>query len=171
MTARPAPNVLWPALIIGALALHVVASLVTVWIATSNPSYAVEEDYYRKALAWDATRAQERRNAELGWQLDAEVTSAAETGGDPVLAARLTTADGRPLDGAAITLEGFHNARADDIVRAHLAGTGAGAYSSPVPMRRTGLWELRFAVERAGERFTHTEKVYLNLGSGRVVER
>ena len=171
MTARPAPNVLWPALIIGALALHVVASLVTVWIATSNPSYAVEEDYYRKSLAWDATRAQERRNAQLGWRLAAEVIPSAEAGVDPALTVRLTTADGSPLDGAEVTLEAFHNARADDILRAHLAGTGIGAYSSPVPMRRSGLWELRFAVERAGERFTHTDKIYVNLGSGRVVER
>jgi len=30
-------------------------------------------------------------------------------------------------------------------------------------MRRSGVWELRFGVDRGGERFTHTVRRHLDL--------
>lgn len=161
MTPILSPQLRWPALIVGALVIHVVASLVTVFIATSDPSHAVEEDYYQKAIAWDKRRAQERHNRELGWQLDVEVAAAA--GSDPTLVARLADGNGQPLDGARVAAAVFHNARADQILRAELAATGAGAYACPLAMRRSGVWELRFVVDRGGERFTHTVRRHLSL--------
>lgn len=168
---KPPPHVLWPALIAGALAVHVIASLVTVWIATSNPSYAVEEDYYRKAVAWDARRAQERHNRTLGWRLDVKVIPRETSELDPTLAVRLSDAGDRPIGGATVSVETFHNARADQILRAHLAPDDDRGYSTRLEMRRSGVWELRFTVEAAGERFTHTETRYLRLDGERSVAR
>ena len=162
MTPILSPQLRWPALIVGALIIHVVASLVTVFIATSDPSYAVEEDYYQKAIAWDERRAQERHNRELNWQLDVEVAAAA-AGSDPTLVVRLADGNGQPLDGARVAAAVFHNARADQILRAELAATGAGAYACPLAMRRSGVWELRFVVDRGGERFTHKVRRLLDL--------
>jgi hypothetical protein len=150
------PQIRWPTLIIGALVIHVVASLVTVVIATSNPSYAIEEDYYRKALAWDSRRAQDRHNLELGWQLEFEVAPPPAAGSDPQLVVRLADPNGQPLDGARVAVAAFHNARADQIVRAEPVAAGNGVYTCPLAMRRAGRWELRFTVDRGGERFTHT---------------
>lgn len=164
MSAGVPSRVLWPVVIAGALVVHVVASLITVWVATSDPSYAVEDDYYRKAVAWDERRAQERHNAELGWRLDVDVTPAPSSGTEPTLSVRLSDPAGGPLDGASISLEAFHNARADEILRADLAPRGDGEYASGVAMRRPGVWELRFTVDRGGEHFTHTEMRYLTLG-------
>ena len=165
MTPLLPPRLRWPVLIIGALVIHVVVSLVTVVIATSNPSYAVEEDYYQKALAWDARRAQDRHNLELGWRLDFEVAPPLTAGSDPQLVVRLTDRSGQPLDGARVAVATFHNARADQIVRAELAATGGGAYACPLAMRRAGLWELRFTVDRGGEHFTHTVTRHIRLES------
>lgn len=162
MTPILSPQLRWPALIVGALVLHVVASLVTVFIATSNPSYAVEEDYYQKALAWDDRRAQERHNRELGWQLDVEVAPVAG-GSDPALVVRLTDGTGQPLDGARVAVAAFHNARAGQTLRAEPAAMGVGSYACPLAMRRSGVWELRFTVDRGGERFTHTVRRHLDL--------
>ena len=150
------PRLRWPVLIIAALAIHVVVSLLTVVVATSNPSYAVEEDYYQKALAWDERRVQDRHNRELGWQLEVEVAPAAAAGSDPSLVVRLTDGNGQPLDGARVAVAAFHNARADQILRAELAATGGGVYACPLAMRRSGRWELRFTVDCDGERFTRT---------------
>jgi len=150
------PRLRWPVLIIGALVVHVVVSLLTVVVATSNPSYAVEEDYYQKALAWDARRAQERRNLELGWQLDFEVAPPLDAGSDPQLVVRLADNSGQPLDGASVAVAAFHNARADHIVRGSPAASGSGEYSCPLAIRRAGRWELRFTVDCDGERFTRT---------------
>ena len=163
MRRKVPPNVLWPTVIAGALVVHVVASLITVWVATSNPSYAVEDDYYQKAVAWDQRRAQERHNAELGWRLDFSLDPSESTASDPLLVVRLSAADGAPVTGATVTVAAFHNARANEILRSQLAATGAGEYSSRLSMRRSGLWELRFVVDRGGERFTHTETRYMAL--------
>jgi hypothetical protein len=158
---------LWPWIIAGALTLHVVGSLVMVFVATSNPSYAVEEDYYQKALHWNDKRAQDRTNEELGWILDLEVHPAATPAGEPTLEVRLTDADGEPFEGAVMAVETFHNARADDILRASLDPVGEGVYRTTLPMRHNGRWELRFTVDHGQDHFTHTETRHLYVERGR----
>jgi len=137
------------------------SGLATVFVATTNPSYAVEEDYYEKALHWDEKRAQDRRNIELGWRIEIEVAPPDAAGGPASLVSVLTAADGGPIDGATVTVEAFHNARAGNILRATLAGRGAGRYAAELPMRWSGVWEFRFVAERGSERFTHAEKRYV----------
>jgi hypothetical protein len=158
---------LWPWIIAGALALHVVASLVVVFVATSNPSYAVEEDYYQKALHWNDKRAQDRTNEELGWILNLTVRPAATPGEEPTLEVHLADAGSEPIDGAVVAVETFHNARADDILRASLDAVGEGVYRTTLPMRHNGRWELRFTVDRGREHFTHTETRHLYVERGR----
>ena len=160
------PQIGWPAVIIGALAIHVVASLVTVWIATSNPSYAVEEDYYQKAIRWDEKRAQDARNGELAWRLDVDVLPPSVQGDAAVVDLALTGGAGSPLAGAAVAVEAFHNARAHDILRGSTVTDGDGRGSMDLAMERNGVWELRFTVDHGGDHFTHTETRYLVLNRG-----
>ncbi len=157
------PHVRWPAVIIGALTLHVVVSLATVWMATTNPSYAVEEDYYHKALHWDDRRAQDRVNTKLAWQVAAAVVPPASVGGPATLELTLADHDGLPVDGAAVTVETFHNARADRILRATLTAAGDGRYTASIPMRRSGVWEFRITAVRGSDTFTHRETRYVSL--------
>src|SRR5690606_17828420 len=60
-----------PVLILGGglLGLGVMTAL-----AMDDPRFALERDYYRKAVEHDAQRAQEARNRELGWELYLEST-------------------------------------------------------------------------------------------------
>jgi len=157
------PGTLWPFVIAGALALHVVGSLVMVYFATSNPSYAVEPDYYRKALAWDSKRAQDRYNTELGWRLEFRVEPAAP-GQDPRVCVELTGPDGKPVTGARVAVETFSNIRRDETMTATLTPTDSG-YQAAMPMRGNGLWEFRFTVTRGGELFTYgdTRHVWTEL--------
>jgi nitrogen fixation protein FixH len=149
------PSTFWPAIIAGALGLHVLAMMVMVSFATSNDSYAVEPDYYQKALNWNQKQAQDRSNSELGWSLDFVVESAAP-GNDPMLRVSLTDADGSPLDGAEIAVEAFSNVRRDDILAATVMPSGGG-YQTTMPMRGNGRWEFRFIVTRGDDVFTYTE--------------
>jgi nitrogen fixation protein FixH len=152
---------LWPWIIAGALALHVAASLIVVAVATSDPSYAVEEDYYRKAESWDRSRAAQRASDALGWSLAAAVTPPSAPGGQPVLEVRVADAAGGPVEGATVAVECFHNVRSDDRIRAPLQEAGGGVYRAALPMRRDGRWELRFTVDRGGEHFVHRETKHL----------
>lgn len=152
----------WPWVIAGALALHVVASLVVVFFATSDPSYAVEEDYYQKAIDWDLKRAQDRTNEFLGWLLEFDVAPPERPGDQPRLEVTLADGEGNPLTGATVAVEAFHNSRSGDILRTVLAPADEpGVYRATLPMRHNGRWELRFTVDQGGRQFTHSEMRHL----------
>jgi hypothetical protein len=149
------PGSLWPYIIGAALALHVIGSLAMVYLATSNPSHAVEPDYYNKALAWDEKREQDRRNVELGWTLDF-VVEPATPGNDPTLRATLSDTTGAPVGDATIGVEAFANVRRDEIVTTTLSPSARG-YESQMPLHRNGRWEFRFRVTRDSDVFTYWE--------------
>jgi len=155
------PGSWWPLIIAGALAFHVISSLLVVYLATSDPSYAVEDDYYQKAVAWDEKRAQDRLNQDLGWSLEFSVTPPEKPGDQPTLELMLLGADDEKLSGAAVSVEAYHNARGDDIVRDVLIESGNGVYRASLPMRRNGRWELRFTIDHDGDHFTHAETRHL----------
>jgi hypothetical protein len=156
------PGTLWPWVIGGALVLHVVVSLGVVFFTVSDASYAVEEDYYQKAINWDEKRAQDRTNEELGWSLTFAAAPPTTPGEQPTIEVHLVDINAAPLADAAIALDTFHKARSEDIIRITLEATGeAGLYTASPAMRHNGLWELRFTVDHNGEHFTHTETRHL----------
>ena len=156
------PGALWPWVIGGALVLHVVVSLGVVFFAASDASYAVEEDYYEKAINWDKKRAQDRTNDELGWVLTFSAAPPTVPGERPRLDVRLADANEEPLIGATISLETFHKAHSDKIIRLEIDATEkAGLYTASPQMRNNGLWELRFTVDLGAEHFTYTETRHL----------
>jgi hypothetical protein len=156
------PGTLWPWIIGGALALHVVVSLGVVFFATTDASYAIEEDYYQKAMNWDEKRAQDRTNDELGWSLTFAAAPPTAPAEHPTLEVRLADIDGETLAGATIALEAFHKARSEDVIHiALVAAEEAGLYTANPAMRHNGLWELRFSVDHDGDHFTYTETRHL----------
>lgn len=146
----------WPLLIVGLMVPVLGANLALVWVSSSDPSFAVEEDYYRKAIEWDDKRAQDRRNEQLGWQLDFRVAASRPSGETVGIEAELRDAAGRRIPDASVRLATFHNARAALIFRSELRGDGKGGYATDLPLRRPGLWEFRFEVDRGADRFTAT---------------
>lgn len=156
------PGALWPWVIGGALVLHVVVSLGVVFFAASDASYAIEEDYYDKAINWDKKRAQDQLNDELDWSLAFAVAPPAVPGERPKLDVRLADANGESLTGATIALETFHKASSGDIIRIAIPPSEeAGLYTASPEMRRNGLWELRFTVDHGGDHFTYNETRHL----------
>src|SRR5688500_20140504 len=91
----------WPIAVTGILATTVAANIWVMMIASDDPSFAIEEDYYRKALAWDTTLAQAARNAALGWHLTPEMGPIGNEG-RAVLPARLTDSLGAAIQNAVV---------------------------------------------------------------------
>ena len=145
---------LWPLAVVAVLAVTIGANVVIYLLARDPGAAVVERDYYRRAVAWDSTMADERHSAELGWRLEAEL-GALGAGGAP-LTVRLADRDGAPLSGAAVRVEAVHNLDAGRPVTAELAPAGAGRYTARLPLRHAGLWELRFTATRGGERFAQS---------------
>lgn len=152
------PEVRWPLFIVGLLAAQVLLGIFFFWQATSDPSFAVEENYYQKGVEWDSKMAQDRANARLGWI--AQVTVAP---GDPAtLEVTLRDGRGEAISEAQVSIETFHNIRAGDILRAGLSETTpTGIYRAELPMNRPGIWEVRITAVKASATFTHTARTYV----------
>ncbi|MBI3791873.1 MAG: FixH family protein [Gemmatimonadetes bacterium] len=143
----------WPTLVVGALTVFAGGTILLARIAASDPHASVEPDYYRKAVAWDSTMAQERRNVALGWQLTPALP-ALGAGRTAPLTFDVRDAHGAPVTGASVHVEAMAVAQADSTVSATLGETDAGRYVAQVPIRRAGLWELRVSVVKGADKFT-----------------
>ncbi len=142
---------LWPYVPVVLLTTMIGGLLVLARIASDDPSFAVERDYYAKAVAWDATREQERQNERLGWRLDVETLRGGP--GRVELVARLVDQSGAEIERAELEVEAFHNARAAHVLVARLTENDAD-YRAELPVQRAGIWELRFTAKRGADKFT-----------------
>lgn len=152
------PGVLWPVGITAILCSTIAANLFVMRLANDDPAFAVEPDYYRKAVLYDSTMAQERRNLALGWRTVAHldpIGSKAETG----IRIVLHDSVGQPLTGARVALMARFNARANDTLTAVLTEQVAGTYAARLPIRTPGEWEIRIDAIRDHARFSVTRRI------------
>lgn len=148
----------WPVAVAAILLISSAGQVLFAVVASRDKSFAVEGNYYEKAVLWDAELAQRRENAALGWTVTP--TMHLGTGnGDGTLAIELRDAAGAAITGATVRVLAMHNARANRQLSATLSEVGGGAYRADLPAQRPGEWELRFNVQRGGERFTVSERL------------
>ncbi len=145
----------WPLIIIALLVAGAGANIGFMLVATGDATFAVEPNYYQKALHWDETMAQEARNAALGWSVTVAFVGAPQPG-RVKLVARVNDRAGHAVRGAHVGVEAFHGARASQVLAATLSPDSTGGYAATLPLARPGLWELRLRVERGDEVFTRT---------------
>lgn len=146
----------WPwAIGLGLFVGSVVPSFFLVYFSINDPSFAVEDDYYRKALDWDQTMEQMRVNKALGWSLDLDLERVAGDDGTRALGLRVLDDQGNALQGCRVSMLYFHNARAQMRFEETVAGEGP-VYETRLPMQRPGIWEMRFTVQRGDATYTET---------------
>jgi len=148
----------WPIGIAGVLATTVAANLWVATIASDDPSFAIERDYYKKAIAWDSTLAQARTNARLGWRLTPTFGPIGPHG-RALLRARLTDSTGASIPGASVRVSALQIARANDVYEATLVASAPGVYEARVDARFPGQWELRFDVQSGAAHFTDVARI------------
>ena len=146
----------WPVFIVALLAVPVVAGGYLAWMATHDPTFAIESDYYRKAVAWDQTMAQEHANAALGWQTAVTATPQGQQL-DVAVQLRDTAAVG--VADAKVHVEGFFLARSKDAQEADAKLGSDGRYHALLNLPHGGLHELRVRAERGQQIFTATHRL------------
>jgi nitrogen fixation protein FixH len=148
----------WPIGMGAVLALTVAANIVVYRVANDDPAFAIEPDYYRKAVAWDSTLARRAESAALGWQVSPALSAA----GDALtLTTTVVDAAGAPLPGAAVTAEAFAIARSQHPETVTLREIAPGRYAATLRPGRAGVWEVRTQVTRDGQRFAAVTRVDL----------
>ena len=75
MTSAPStkPGRRWPWILAGALTVQAAGIITMVTIASSDPSFAVEPDYYQRAVAWDSYAAQREASRALAWRAEVQI--------------------------------------------------------------------------------------------------
>ncbi len=148
----------WPIGIVAILGASVAANMVMMRIANNDPSFAVEPDYYRKAVFYDSTMAQTHRNLDLGWDVQTSADSIVQ--GKPTrLRVVLRDERARPVLGAVVQATVLFNARANDLTTATLTDEGTGVYSATLPINAPGVWEVRVNATRDTSHFTSSTRL------------
>ena len=153
MTSEPirTSGKLWawvPALLLGSM-LSGLGTLT--YIALDDPHFALEPNYYDKAVHWDRARAAAQRSRETG--LSVEVAPLVEHDGVASIVLELRDREHRPVAGAALLLEAFPNAYANRVERLRLREVSPGTYAGELHGAVPGLWELRLTATSATSHF------------------
>lgn len=143
---RSVPRLLVPALVAGIMGACLLSTGALIVVSGADRSFAVEPDYYAKALAWDRARLAEARSRLLGW-----CASAAFDGPDLVVSLR--DRDGDPVRASGITAEVFTSARASQRWRLSLNESAPGEYRAPLPAGAAGAWIVRLSASTGTDRF------------------
>jgi nitrogen fixation protein FixH len=143
---------IWPTIIVTVLCGFVVFTLIASRIASHDPNYAIESDYYNKAVQFDSTLAQDRRSVALGWRLTPTLGPIG-TGRAAVLAFDVRDSTGATVSNATVSVEARQVAHADNVLHATLAERTDGAYAVQLPMTHSGLWEFRVVATRGVDQF------------------
>lgn len=148
----------WPMLVVFLLSIPVVSHMYLIWKVTHDPTFAIESDYYKKALGWDATMAQARTNTQLGWH--AAVTPVAAGDGTD-LSVVVEDAAGQPVKVDSLHVEGFFLARSSDQQKGDAALGPDARWHVRLALPHAGLHEVRLTAKRGGDTFTSTHRLDL----------
>jgi nitrogen fixation protein FixH len=139
------------------LGMSVTIGGISVYFATNDPSFAVEEDYYQKGLEWDQTMAQKRVNNELGWKVRPSVV-------EGQLQVKVTDANDLPVGGGQLEYVVFHNARAGIKLKGEAVDSSelAGVYTADLDFDRAGTWVVRYRIQRGEDLYVSETRMELN---------
>lgn len=138
------------ALLLGSLGM----GITTVFLATNDPAFAVEEDYYERSQHVDETLAERAETRALGWKLRTLDRRFVADEARTRVAFRVTGADELPVTGITGSLDAFHNARAAQVQSATVQADPqeAGVYFVDLAVDRAGLWVWRYDLQRGDDR-------------------
>lgn len=144
------PAKLWPAALVGALALTVIGNI---WLlrAATDQTLGLEPDYYARAVSWDSTLAQRETNARLGWQASGVLTT--ESDGKATLTIQFTDQASQAITDPACTVEIIPVAWADRATTASMIST-QDACTLSTTLAYPGLHEIRVTTTAGGQRFS-----------------
>jgi nitrogen fixation protein FixH len=150
---------LFPGIVFGLLAINAAIVGLTLYLANSDRSFAVEPGYYQKALGWDQAAQERHRSAALGWQVSVDSGAVGVTGRR--ICIRLTDRDGNAIVDARIRLVAFASTRAGERFAPEVSQAEPGVYTADLPADRAGLWEFRVTATGGQDSFFQTVRAQL----------
>jgi hypothetical protein len=134
------------------------------YLAINDPGFALEPNYYDKAVHWDQSQAEAAASRALGLQVTFSKPLELSKSGALELELSIRDRDGASFSGARVELEAFANAHASRIESVLLRETAPGVYSAEIARGSRGLWELRIAVRRGDVRYRDVVRAEVGKG-------
>ncbi len=151
------PHILYPGMVLALLLMSFTFATITIIKSVGDRSFAVEPDYYAKAINYDDVIDQHARNAELGWKLEAPRTIDRDDSGSVVWTATVSDQHGEPIENASIEIEAFGKLRSKERFAISGKPVSPGVYHATMEITTIGAWELRWVItDAAGNIFTET---------------
>ena len=144
---------IWPGMIFVLIGINVCVVAITVYFAHADRSFAVEQDYYQRAVEWSQTAQQNQRNRELDWghgiTIEPDSNSTQRT-----IVLRVWNADGIAIEQALVNVNAFPSAQASHRQDMALTEQLPGEYRGVLTEARAGVWEFRVVIRRGDDVFT-----------------
>ena len=135
----------WICFIVSLLGLQITIGGTSIYLANSDSTVAIVPNYYQSAVNWDVTRRSLHLTEELGFAVNCEVGSAQD--GLRLLTVSIADKEASPIPTLRLFAECFHHARAGEIRYLSLVESAPGQYSAPVPIEKSGLWQVNVRIE------------------------
>lgn len=141
----------WPTAIVTVLVAQIGFGIWMARVARDDPHFAIEPDYYARAVNWDSTMAQSRLDKALGWR--ASIAMARADVRSATVRLDLTDSTGTVVDADSVVAELLPVAHAGRIDTLALTRDGS-AYRATMPVAANGLWEAQVRAHRGSALFT-----------------
>jgi nitrogen fixation protein FixH len=130
-----------------------------IWIAFATWTGLETESAYQKGLAYNRVLDQARAQTALGWHVDLEFAQADER----AVAVKLALADrhGDLIEDASVSTTFFRPTHEGHDQVAAIPHRYGGAYEARVELPLAGQWDVHLSIERAGDVWRETRRVYL----------
>ena len=134
------------------------------YVAIDDPSFALESNYYDKALHWDQSQQRARNSRALGLNLALSAPLALSKSGKVTVQLRVTDRETLAFSGADVALDAFPNAYANRVQRLILREVKPGLYVGELSQGVRGLWELRVIVTQGVLRYDQVLRADVSPG-------
>lgn len=146
-----------PWLFVAGFAIVVAVNGIMIWLAVGSFSGLYTPKPRDRGLHFnDVVAAQQARDT-LGWRIDAAWRSESQR-----LELALSGRDGTPLDGTRVTVELVRPAEKRPPLAIAMATVGVGQHAGYIALPARGNWDVDIVVERDGQRFAQTRRMFLN---------
>jgi nitrogen fixation protein FixH len=157
----------WPIGIVSVIAAFLAGDAIMVTMATRDPTFGVEENYYQRAVQYDQQRSADLRTTTAGWTVRIEIADVPFPDMPRRVDVRITDSAGRPVDGVAGRLTAIRPAD----VRLRNGGDliavpdQSGLYRLLLKVPVQGLWEFDLAAVKSGEPYHAVVRQDVRFGS------
>jgi len=151
---RPAGGSRWALVPVFLLASSVLGVGSMAFVATHDPSFSTEPDYYQKAVHWDETQAQAAENQRLGYALALPLSFTRNAAQQATIELVVRDRAGQLVSGAEVRAEAFSNLAASEVTALEFSERSPGRYEATLRARHLGVWNFRVSARHNGDHVT-----------------